>query len=739
MTSFQRYRRPLIAFLCFAVVLWAGSYWTQLSSTSAQNEQQLLMQQLVDSQASAIERRLSRSLSATDILAQEIRQQGGDFNTFDEYAQGIIDAIGGVSNLQLAPDGVIRKVYPLAGNERALGHDILNDDSRRQQARKAIDTRSLTLAGPFELVQGGIAVIGRNPVFIYSDGEEYFWGFTSALIFLDDLLKVTDLNELERKGYRYRLSRFDPVSRESVVFAQSQESIDAGATEYDITVPNAKWRLAMSRPQSSLGLLFSLGYGASLLAGLLVAAVVNLLLKQPEKLRQVVDEKTRRLEELAFYDPLTGLANRRLLHEQLDQALKRLHRDGNKAALLYLDLDEFKLVNDTMGHSAGDLLLTRVAQRLRSVVRDSDLVARLGGDEFGVLLQDTHEIGAITRVCNKLIASVETPLLIAEKEFLVSVSIGVTLLPEDGENGEAVLRNADLAMYDAKRDGKRQFKLFNAEMRKQVLKRLEVEEDLRVALDEQQFELHLQPLISFPSSEVMGYEALIRWRHPQQGLLYPDAFIGVAEQSGLIREMGYWVLKEACRLLRDHEAILGTDSIMAVNLSPAQFADTALLSRITAITAASGIDAGRLELEITESVLMNDVEAAIEVLASIQAMGIRIAIDDFGTGYSSLAYVKRFPIDKLKIDRSFIQSLATDRSDQMIVEAIIAMAHKLELRVVAEGVEDEDQYRRLRTYECDVAQGYWLSKPKPVEEIGNALKDISGQMQKASFSNDYLI
>ncbi|RRJ82384.1 putative bifunctional diguanylate cyclase/phosphodiesterase [Aestuariirhabdus litorea] len=729
MPQFKYSHRLLTALLCFAAVFALGSYWTQLSYRSAQNEQRLLMQQLVDSEASAIERRLSRSLSSTDILAQEVRQQGGDFRDFDEYAHGVIQAIGGVSNLQLAPDGVIRKVYPLEGNEKALGHDILNDDSRREEAHKAIASRRMTLAGPFELVQGGIAVIGRNPVFIYRDGEEYFWGFTSALIFLEDLLEVTDLEALERKGYRYRLSRFDPVSRQQVTFASSESPVAEDAFEYAIAVPNAQWRLAMSRPPSALDSLFSLGYPVSFLAGLLVSWMVNLLLRQPETLRQVVEDKTRRLQELAFYDPLTGLANRRLLHEQLELVLKRLHRDGDRAALLYLDLDDFKLVNDSMGHTAGDNLLAQVAQRLRSVVRESDLVARLGGDEFGILLQDTHEPSAITRVCDKLIRAIEEPLTVGGKEFLVSVSIGVTLLPEDGRTVETLLRNADLAMYDAKREGKHQYRLFNDAMRDQLVQRMRIEEDLRSALELEQFELHLQPLVSFTARQVMGYEALIRWRHPQQGLLYPDAFIGVAEQSGLIREIGYRVIREACRLLRDEQALLGDGCMIAVNLSPAQFSDPELLSRIEATVLEHGIGRGRLELEITESVLMRDLDEAIGILNRVQALGIGIAIDDFGTGYSSLAYVKRLPINKLKIDRSFIQTLSWDRSDQMIVEAIIAMAHKLELEVVAEGVEDEDQYHRLEAYRCDIAQGYWMSRPQSLESLVGVPQKIAGMLQ----------
>ncbi|MCL6416162.1 EAL domain-containing protein [Aestuariirhabdus sp. Z084] len=721
-------RQYFITILSFVIVAGLGFYWTDLSGNLAKNEQHLLMRQLVAAQASAIERNLARSLSATDFLDLEIRRQNGKIDNFDAFASSVLESFAGVANLQLSPSGVIRQIYPLAGNEAAINHDVLSQSRYNPQAHQAVKTGELTLAGPFELVQGGSGLVGYNPVFIDQGEGKQFWGFASALLYLDDLLASTDLQTLAQKGYRYRLSRRDPITQAAVVFARTTETVDEEAFEYSIEVPNAQWQLAMSRPNGLVDGLFSFGFVVSLLAASLVASAVNQLLKQPVILRRVVAEKTRQLEELAFYDPLTGLANRRLLNEQIDLILKRMRRDGGKAALLYLDLDDFKIINDSMGHSVGDQLLARVAGRLRAVVRESDLVARLGGDEFAILLQDMRLPDSSIAVCKKLISSLRQPIMIEGKEFVVSTSIGVTLLPGDGDDVSTLLRNADLAMYDAKHAGKSRFSLFNAHMREQVLQRMMIEEELRSAIEEHQFILHLQPQVDIANSNVMGYEALIRWQHPTRGLLYPDAFIGVAEQSGMIREIGYWVMEEACRILREDPDLIGENCSIAINLSSSQFTDVELLPRITRILNDNKIDPGRFEIEITESVLMHDVDSVVDVLQEIRALGVKISVDDFGTGYSSLAYVHRFPIHTLKIDRGFIQSLSQDSNDQMIVEAIIAMAHKLQLKVVAEGVEEEKQYQRLKEFRCDFAQGYWMSRPKPLEEISGARTTIAQQL-----------
>ncbi len=449
----------LIYVLSFCAVAALGSYWTHLSQTLVFNEQQLLISEVVNAQASAIERRLARSLSATHILALEIQQNDGLFDDFESYAQTVLDSVGGISNLQLAPAGIIQKIHPLSGNEKALGHNILRDDRRRKEAQLALQERRLTLAGPFTLIQGGVAVIGRYPVFLAQAGRQQFWGFASALIYLEDLLKVTDLAQYETKGYSYQLQRLHPDSGQREVFARSTAELSPLRHHQDIKVPNAVWTLVMSRTQvnswSARG-----GYLASILVALLVAWMLRYLLRQPQKLQAIVRQKTQELEQLAFYDHLTGLANRRLLNDHLQQLLREVPRYHSSAALLYLDLDDFKQINDSMGHDAGDQMLKQISQRLNAAVRNSDLVARLGGDEFAVLLLDPSSVSNVCRISEKVIRDIEQPVSFQGQTFRVSTSIGIAMIPTDGDSASALLSHADSAMYSAKRAGKRNYHFY---------------------------------------------------------------------------------------------------------------------------------------------------------------------------------------------------------------------------------------------------------------------------------------
>lgn len=695
------------------VISGLGAYWTRLGQTLYLNEQRFYMNELVSSQAYAIERRLSRSLSATSILAQGVRQAGGLIVDFDHYAKEVLQSVGGVSNLQLAPAGVIRYIYPLEGNEQAIGHDILKDGTRRKEALLAIKEHLLTLAGPFELIQGGIAVVGRKPVYLPSETGERFWGFVSALIYLDKLLNLTELASLEEKGYSYELSRRHPDTGEIQTFAQSRTPLTGENYAIAIQVPNSRWLLTMSRAQLMPKWRSTIGYISSMLAGILFAWVAYFILHQPDKLRQIVLEKTRLLEDLAYRDHLTGLVNRRYLSEQLQRIITEYSRYANSAVLMYLDLDDFKRINDSMGHAAGDALLCEISARLNACVRSSDIVARLGGDEFGILLLDASSVRDARIIAEKLIATTERPVLLGNKEFSVSASIGVTLIPADGDSDVAILKNADLAMYSAKKSGKRNFCFYDQSLQTEAIAKRQLEADLLVAVKQQQFVLHYQPIVDLTSGKLTGYEALIRWQHPVQGLLNPDKFIGVAEDTGQICAIGYWVIKEVCRHIKQTEANSEPSCWYSINLSPKQFKDPLLLDTIRNIVNVYAIDASLLEFEVTESCVMEEVEDAINTLQKLKVMGISVAIDDFGTGYSCFSLLKNLPTDKLKIDMSFIHDLETDINDQKIVQGLISMAHKLHLTVVAEGIETKGQQQLLISYQCDFGQGYLFGKPEP--------------------------
>lgn len=675
------------------------------------------MSELVNAQSSAIERRLSRSLSATRILAQGVRENNGLINNFEDYAEAVLKSVGGISNLQLAPDGIIRFIHPLKGNENALGHNILQDDRRRKEALLAVKEHRLTLAGPFELIQGGVAVIGRNPVYLPTPQGEQFWGFASALIFLEDLLKATELNSLEGRGYSYQLNRLHPDTGVNEVFASSASPLTADSYSVSIQVPNATWNLVVSRSQPTPKWRSTTGYIFSALAGLLAVWIVYYILQQPEKLRRTVIEKTRELEYHANNDALTGLANRRFLSEQLDRVLREHPRYSHPAVLMYMDLDDFKRVNDSMGHAAGDTLLQQIADRLKRSVRDSDIVTRLGGDEFGILLLDSESVRDVGRIAAQIIDSVEQPVRLGNKSFVVSTSIGITMIPTDGQDNATILKNADLAMYSAKKSGKRNFCFYNQSLQAAAIAKQELEDDLCLAINEKQFVLHYQPIVSLSTGELDSCEALIRWQHPQRGLLYPDKFISSAEETGKIIDIGYWVIERVCNQIKWAESGSKPLHRFSINLSPKQFKDPLLIEKIRTIIQSTDIDARLLELEVTESCVMEDVDAAIDMLAKLKELGITIALDDFGTGYSSLSLLKRLPVDRLKIDQSFARDLETDSDDQKIVEGLISMAHKLELNVVAEGIETEDQLQFLRTYQCDFGQGYLFSKPAPIDQL----------------------
>ena len=441
---------------------------------------------------------------------------------------------------------------------------------------------------------------------------------------------------------------------------------------------------------------------------------------------------------LAYYDSLTGLPNRLMFTERLKGALVDGRRRGRKVAALFLDLDQFKRINDTLGHSFGDRLLQNVADRLRAClrstdgmmrgdpIRSSDTVARLGGDEFIVSLTDIHRGEDAARVAHRVLDSLKGPFRLDAHEVFVTASIGISLYPDDGEDAETILKNADTAMYHAKDAGRNNYQFYNVSMNALALQRLSLEASLRRALDRDEFLLYYQPQVDVENWRVIGVEALMRWRHPDLGLVPPSDFIPVAEECGLIRPIGDWVLQRACAQIKQWQD-RGHDSLrVAVNLSVHQFQQHDLVGAVERGASGAGLDPSSLELEITESVMMHKVEETIVILNNLKDRGVRICIDDFGTGYSSLSYLKRFPIAALKIDRSFIRDIATKPEDAAITAAIIAMARSLKIDVVAEGVETSAQRDFLSEQGCTLMQGFLFSRPLPAEDVTRLLEDTSG-------------
>ena len=423
------------------------------------------------------------------------------------------------------------------------------------------------------------------------------------------------------------------------------------------------------------------------------------------------------MTHMAEHDFLTGLPNRALLTDRLAQAMALAQRHGKKVALMYLDVDNFKHINDSLGHAIGDLLLQSIAHRLLTCVRLSDTVSRQGGDEFVVMLPEAEDVLDAAHTAKKLIAAVAKPHLIADHQLHVTLSIGISLYPDDGKDVETVLRNADIAMYQAKKGGRNNYKLFTPEMNVRAVARQSIEQALHRALKESEFVLHYQPKVNLETGTITGAEALIRWQRSAHRLVPPTQFVSIAEESGLIQSIGRWVLREACRQAQVWlQAGLDLGQI-AVNVSPVEFHGKDFLAGIRTILNDTGLDPHRLELELTESGMMQDMEQTTAILHALKELGIQIAVDDFGTGYSSLSYLHRFPIDTLKIDRSFVQ----DRDGEPIVSAVIAMGTSLKQRIVAEGIETKKQLAFLQSQKCGEGQGFYFGRPVAAEEFTTIL------------------
>ncbi len=440
------------------------------------------------------------------------------------------------------------------------------------------------------------------------------------------------------------------------------------------------------------------------------------------ELEEKVHERTEKLKYQATHDLLTDLPNRVLLLEEIKNAIERSKKNNKLFSVLFFDLDRFKLINDSLSHEAGDEVLCAVAKRLKSAIREDDMVARLGGDEFVIIMKDIRNEEDFIKLIDKLLVVFDKPFRIKNHDIKLTTSIGVAVYPKDGKNFELLLRNADTAMYRAKELGANQFQFYTDELNKRNLERLEKEAELRRALSNEEFFLYYQPQFDLKSETLVSVEALIRWQHPTKGVIYPMDFIPLAEESGLIVPIGEWVLRTACKQNKKWQDAGFIPIRVAVNVTTKQFRLYNLVDIVAKILNETGLEAKYLELELTENTIVNNIDI-INTIHDLKKMGIQIVLDDFGTGYSSLNYLRELPVDRLKIDQSYVQNIDTNRGDDFIIQAIIAMAHSLNLEVLAEGVESEKQLEFLKKHKCSEVQGFYFSKPIPPELCEELLKD----------------
>ena len=684
---------------------------------------------------------INHALSATSALAALVRQGGGQVPHFEAVGAEILKLYPGIGAVQLAPAGVVRQVVPLAGNEKALGHDLLADSQRTKEAFLARDTGRLTLAGPFNLMQGGLGAVGRLPVFLPdAAGLPAFWGFTSALIRFPAVLNTAGFDDIERQGYQWVLWRTHPDTAQRQVIAASGADNLLAPASFGMTVPNGEWTFSIA-PVAGWG---DAAYQRNIMAlglfiSLLVALLFGMLRHYPVRLRAEVQQRARseseealriaatafeaqqgQIDSLAFYDPLTQLPNRRLLLDRLDQALHASTRHARKSALLFVDLDNFKTINDTLGHHLGDQLLTLVAQRLKACSREGDTVAHLGSDEFVVMLEDLSEdiheaANQAESVGEKMLAALAKVYPLTSGAHHSTTSIGITLFGSaQQESNEEPLKRAELAMFQAKAAGRNTLRFFDAQMQAEVSAHAMLEADLREAVQKQQFVLHYQPQV-VGNGRITGVEALVRWQHPQRGLVSPAEFIPLAEETGLILPIGQWVLETACAQLAQWAQNPELAHLtMSVNVSARQFSYPDFVDQVMAILEHTHASPNLLKLELTESMLVNDVGGITAKMGALKAHGVSFSLDDFGTGYSSLTYLKRLPLDQLKLDQGFVRSIVTDPNDAAIAKMVVVLAESLGLSVIAEGVELQAQADFLAHLGCHAYQGYLFSRPLPL-------------------------
>jgi diguanylate cyclase (GGDEF)-like protein len=465
-------------------------------------------------------------------------------------------------------------------------------------------------------------------------------------------------------------------------------------------------------------------YEESIIRALATSAVA---LEQQETQEKLL-EKESRLHHLAYYDALTNLPNRVLFHDRLQQMMIKARRTGKQVALLFLDLDRFQQINKTLGHDVGDRLLQEVAERLRNYIRKSDTVVRLGGDEFALIIDDIKNHKDVSRLARKVLELLAKVTMVDSYELYITSSIGISLFPEDSEEAEGLMRCAETAMYRAKESGKNNYQFYTADMNTRALELLLLETGLRKALENHEFVVHYQPQFDLSSRRLIGMEALLRWRHPARGMISPADFIPLAEETGLIVPIGEWVMKEACAQNKAWQDAGYQQVKVAVNMSGLQFRQESIAKTVARVLAETKLAPQYMELEVTESMIMGNAEATIATLNELKQMGVRLSIDDFGTGYSSLSYLKLFPIDNLKIDRSFIKNINYDENDAMIADSIIALAHSMNLSVIAEGVEEEAQLQLLQEKNCDAVQGFFTGRPVPAEDFVDFFNSQPGAM-----------
>ncbi|CAK9889074.1 MULTISPECIES: putative bifunctional diguanylate cyclase/phosphodiesterase [Pseudomonas] len=664
----------------------------------------------------ALEAQLRSAFGETEGIAQLLSADGEiSPEHFHDMARQAIASVPHIRHISLAPGDVIADVYPIHGNQSIVGVDYRHLPDQYPMLQRARDHYSPVLAGPVQLYQGGRGLIYRRPVFLKGrKGVKLYWGNVSIVADIDRLLSTAGL-DLD-PGFELALRGANGQGSVGSMIWGDPKLFEEHAVTVNVDVPGGLWQLAAS----PLGGWPSMSLFASplFLFALTCTGLFSIFVAQLNRSNRLINlrnlelkQSQAQLERLAHYDAITGLPNRLLFHQQLLDVISK----GERLAVLVLDIDGFKQVNDSLGHAMGDLLLQQATARFVQIIEDPDCVCRLGGDEFAFMLKGPDS-DSLERV-QRLLQALQHPFDLKGNAALVTGSIGLAWCPEHGQGSDRLLRHADTAMYAAKESGRNAWRLYHPDMTLRLQQRLCLERNLRRALHNNEFELWYQPKVDLFSGRVEGAEALLRWRDPEHGLVSPADFIPLAEQTGLIIPLGEKVLDLACAQIAAWRAAECLPGPVAINVAALQIERSDYVASLTRALKRFDLPPNLLEVEITESLLMESQQHACAILAQLQQMGIATAVDDFGTGYSSLAYLKMLPIDHLKIDRAFIKDLPQDDDGVAITRAIIDLGHALGFKITAEGIETREQYEFLRNAGCDQGQGYVIGRPMPADQF----------------------
>ncbi|SEN56375.1 EAL domain-containing protein [Paenibacillus sp. OV219] len=754
-----RYRTPRriwLLIVLITVLLGSGFYWaTDAYSQWMHKDLDHDASVELAANASSLTLALERRMLLSDGLKAFIDTSLMSGNTlshkqFDTFAANFVHPIQGIRNLSVYPGGIAEYVYPLKNNESIIGLNLLTHENSaiRQNAERTKQTDQKTILGPFELTQGGLGILTRQSIFIKNE----FWGFVSVVLDVPPILAEAGLTK-ENKGIEIAVrANGKAINGDATLFERSPQlatvRLSEGTWQLAAVPTTAKAKFIDTKIRI-IRLLCSLGCA-------LLIYIIYLQLTQKHKLQAMVKERTsnlmtantqlaatfdklsaaedelrkqylllegseRNLRKVAFHDTVTGLHNRMFFQDYLDATVISHTTREERFALFFIDLDQFKLINDTLGHSYGDMLLQEVGQRLKQPLIEGEALSRIGGDEFTIILPMLTDLTQVHQLAQQLVNLFYEPFLLQQLEYFVTASIGITIFPDHSQDADTLMKYADAAMYQAKEEGKNTYRIYDETLNADLQQKMYIKNSLRRALEHQEFEVFYQPQIELSTGRISGLEALLRWTHPKIGPISPTVFIPIAEESGLMIPIGEWVLRTACAQNKAWQDAGLPPVTIAVNLSARQFAPRYdLAAQVKAVLAETGLDPAYLELEITENMAMHDNNAA--VLQELRSDNVRVSIDDFGTHYSSLSYLKRLPVDKIKIDRSFVVGIGKEPKDEAIILAMLLLAKHMELMIIAEGVETSEQLAFLQKGECHEIQGYFYYPPKSAETAQHILR-----------------